>query len=103
MALPNPFEILLLFRNGTANSWQSLCEACGEDLNSTPASWLSHSVESLIAAQLLAPKFKSWKGGGAIELGPQWEPVQRALEISLTTLARVTSATLAVNPVFGLP
>ena len=100
----NPSYILLLFRNGNASNWASLCKA----LNVYPyadfaAYFLEEELRALIEAGLLTVNGDIYTGD--IKLSDSWPKIQTALGLSLNELARVDDPQTAmfVDPFFGLP
>jgi len=108
----NGRRILLLIRDGKANTWPDLCRACGLNPNEfhTGHSILWRELESLRAAGLIDFKDKrhgSWGERtiqGKVNVTDSWEGIQSALGISLAQIADFDpDDDLVVTPFWGQP
>ena len=108
-AMGNPARVLLLFRDGTASDWTSLCHALDldPDHESTPSYRLRKIVEELIEANLLVvdnPNHRGWNFEGNIKVSDNVPKSFTALNLSLKEMAAVNPyRSMLVEPAFGLP
>ena len=103
-------SILLLIRDGIANDWKSLCEACNlnPDHSRTYHHELFHTLIDLNEVGLLnfTQPVDYMKGTiqGPITIGEDWIRFQNALNISLATIANLSPiGKMLINPFFGAP
>jgi len=90
-------NLLLLIRDQIANDIPSLSREYGL-VGSMESYYIRPRLEQLIQAGLIVDA-----GGGRYEVSPNWGRIQGALGLSLTQCAKLTSASLVVEPHFGAP
>jgi hypothetical protein len=102
-------SVLLLFRDGAASDWASLCHVLDVDPNSsdTPNSVLRGIVWKLIEANLLVidkPAPSMWELDGGIIASDNVPKLLRALNLSLKEMAAIDpSRSMFIEPSFGRP
>jgi hypothetical protein len=103
--------ILLLIRDGNANSWEGLCNAFDLDAERlhTGHSILLHKLEELREAGLIEFEWERKPGSRVpliegIQVTNSWEQIQIALEISLTKVVKLGAQhAVVVSPFFSPP
>ena len=99
-----PVAVLKVLRDGTVGDWRGLVSEFQVQENTRGKGRLAQIVVELARADLVSVETLAgpWsEPAGRISITARWSQVQRALDISLTSLARSVDDGLFVTPEFG--